>query len=74
MLKVNDTAIAIKGHKGTWHVIDRTIYNGKEFYLLEHDIYGDEVACLIIDEDGDLLLEDVWNGFDDLYEQIESII
>ena len=29
---------------------------------------GDEAACVIVDEDGSILLEDVWNGFDDLEE------
>ena len=34
----------------------------------EHDEYGDEAASVIVDQDGRLLLEDVYNGFDDLLE------
>ena len=30
-----------------------------------HDTYGDEAACIIVDERGKLVLDDVYNGFDD---------
>ena len=60
--------IKVEGHRGTWYVIDEAIYNGKTYYLLEHEEYGDEAAGLIIDEDENLILDDVWNGFDDLEE------
>ena len=32
---------------------------------MEHDAYGDEAACIIVDERGKLVLDDVYNGFDD---------
>ena len=32
---------------------------------MEHDTYGDEAACIIVDERGKLVLDDVYNGFDD---------
>lgn len=32
---------------------------------MEHDTYGDEAACVIVDERGKLVLDDVYNGFDD---------
>ena len=32
---------------------------------MEHDTYGDEAAYIIVDERGKLVLEDVYNGFDD---------
>ena len=32
---------------------------------MEHDAYGDEAACVIVDERGKLVLDDVYNGFDD---------
>ena len=38
---------------------------GHSFYLMEHDTYGDEAACIIVDERGKLVLDDVYNGFDD---------
>lgn len=58
--------IKIKGHIGTWYVIDETEWNGEKLFLLEHETYGDEAACLIVNEKLEIILEDVWNGFDDL--------
>lgn len=60
--------IKVKGHIGTWHVIDECNRNGKNYYLLEHDTFGDEAAAVCIREDGKLILEDIWNGFDDVYD------
>ena len=37
-------------------------------FLLEHELYGDEAAGVIVDERGNLVLEDVYNGFGDLEE------
>lgn len=59
--------IKIKGYRGTWYVIDESYYNGEKVYLLEHETYGDEAACLIVNEKLEVILDDVWNGFDDLY-------
>ena len=60
--------IKINGHVGTWYVIDEDERRGKKLYLLEHEYYGDEAACLIIDEDYNIVMDDVWNGFDDYLE------
>lgn len=61
--------IRIKGHLGTWSVIDEREWQGEKVYLLEHETYGDEAACLIVNENLEIILEDVWNGFDDLYNE-----
>lgn len=58
-------------YEGTWHVIDKTHENGCDLFLLEHDEYGDETACIIVDENNNVILEDVWNGFEDYMEQRE---
>lgn len=58
--------IKVKGHKGTWYVIDEMKAYNETLYLLEHEQYGDEVAAVIVTAEGKLLMEDVWNGFDDL--------
>lgn len=57
--------IRVEGHKGTWYVIDEHQVGDKTFYLLEHEKYGDMAANVIIDENGALIAEDVWDGFDD---------
>jgi len=58
--------IKIKQHVGTWYIIDEKNHKGKLMYLLEHEQYGDEAACLIVDKEMNLIMENVWNGFEDL--------
>jgi hypothetical protein len=58
--------IKIEGHIGTWYVINELVYKGDPVFLLEHEDYGDEAACLIIKEDLTIVMEDVYNGFNDL--------
>ena len=57
--------IAVEGHVGTWYAIDETEVGGEKFFLLEHEEYGDEAACVAVNEQGKLVAEDLWNGFDD---------
>lgn len=78
MISSDSGHIRVDGHRGTWYVIDEGWYqltpdiDGQprtiraHVFLLEHETYGDEAAAVIVNEDGTLLLEDVWNGFDDL--------
>ena len=57
--------IAVEGHAGTWYAIDETEVGGEKFFLLEHEEYGDEAACVAVNEQGKLVAEDLWNGFDE---------
>lgn len=58
--------IKIEGYVGKWYVIDESKWNGEKVYLLEHETYGDEAACLIVNKDLSVVLDNVWNGFEDL--------
>ena len=57
--------ITVEGHIGTWYAIDETELNGQKFFLPEHEEYGDEAACVAVNEQGKLVAEDLWNGFDE---------
>lgn len=57
--------IAVEGHIGTWYAIDETEVGGEKFFLLEHEEYGDEAACVAVNEQGKLVAENLWNGFDE---------
>ena len=57
--------IAVEGHIGTWYAIDETEIAGEKFFLLEHEEHGDMAACVAVNEQGKLVAEDLWNGFDD---------
>lgn len=57
--------VTVAGHTGTWYEIDRL--NG--MYLMESEQWGDETACLIINENNELLMDDIWNGWEDWEER-----
>ena len=59
------SGLSIEGHEGTWHTIGQIEMESKQFFLMEHDEFGDETACIAVSEDGVLVAEDLWNGFDD---------
>jgi hypothetical protein len=59
--------IILTGHVGTWYVIDSKLYGKEMLYLLEHETLGDDAPTVIVKSDGTIVLEDVWNGFDDLF-------
>ena len=53
-----------EGHDGTWHTVDEREYAGEKFFFMEHDEYGSDVAGIIVSEYGQLVAEDLWNGYD----------
>ena len=64
--------IQVAGHHGTWYVKDNVTIDSVKYFLLEHEDYGDETACLIVDINCKLILDEVFNGFDDLFEYLDS--
>lgn len=61
--------IAVEGHIGTWYAIDETEIGGEKFFLLEHEEHGDMAACVAVNEWGKLVAEDLWNGFDEDFQE-----
>ena len=61
--------IAVEGHLGTWYAIDETEIGGEKFFLLEHEEHGDMAACVAVNEQGKLVAEDLWNGFDEDFQE-----
>lgn len=65
--------ISVSGHIGKWYVVEDGWFkkDGGELthvFLLEHETYGDMAGCVIVDEDVNLVMDDVFNGFSDLEE------
>ena len=52
------------GHFGTWHTAETKEINGELFYRMEHKAYGDSVASIIVNQQGELVAEDLEHGFD----------
>ncbi len=60
-----DTAgIEIEQHEGLWHTADKREIGDEIFYLMEHNEYGDSVAAVIVNADGELVAQELENGFD----------
>ena len=73
LVTLETTGLIVDTHFGTWHTIDSQNFGGKDYFLMEHDKFGDEAACIIVDSSGKLVAEDIWNGFDrDTVEMILS--
>lgn len=65
--------ISAKHHIGTWYSIAHQMYKDQLYFLLEHQEYGDEAANIIVDLDGNVILDQVFNGFDDLEDYFDSL-
>lgn len=66
MMTKKASGIKIEGHKGTWYVIDTKEVAGHMLYLLEHEQYGEDADCLIVDYNHKIIAEDVTDGWDDV--------
>lgn len=64
--------IKIGGFKGTWYVIDEAIINGKTYYLLEHNTYGDEVPCIGLEVESGTVFKNIFDGIDEIRDRISS--
>lgn len=56
--------ISLDGYEGTYYEID----SRDGLYLMESEKYGDDVPAVIIDEDNNIVVADVYNGWLDLDE------
>ncbi len=74
IISADTSGIHIPGHCGTWHTIDHRVIGGYKFYLMESDIYGDDAACILLDEHGRIVAEDLFDGFDSpgIFDQVTA--
>ena len=59
----------IEGKDGTWQVVDYLLVEGKNYFLMEHEQYGTNVAYVVLDQKGKVIVDSVYNGFDDMVKQ-----
>ena len=64
-LSVDTTGYEIEGKKGTWLAQDYILMNEKKWFLMEHEGYGTRAAYVILSEDGAVVMNDCYNGFDE---------
>ena len=64
-LSIDTTGYEIKGKKGTWLAQDYILMNEKKWFLMEHEEYGTRAAYVILSEEGAVVMNDCYNGFDE---------
>lgn len=71
LISLETTDFHIEGKEGSWLAFDSIIIDGKEFFLMEHTTYGADAAWVVLDEYGKLVVDHVYNGFD---ENVQKLI
>jgi len=69
LISFDTTDFHIEGKEGSWLAFDSIIIDGKQFFLMEHETYGREVTWTVVDENGKLILDNVYKGFDQTVQQ-----
>ena len=64
-LSIDTTGYEIEGKKGTWLAQDYILMNEKKWFLMEHEEYGTRAAYVILSEEGAVVMNDCYNGFDE---------
>ena len=64
--------IHLDGYDFTWGIIDTCRVGKGIFHLLENEEYGDEAAYIVTDSELNVILDDAYNGFDDLLYFLET--
>lgn len=61
---LDTSGIEIEQHDGLWHTADVREIKDEIFYLMKNNEYGDSVAAVIVNADGELVAQELENGFD----------
>ena len=69
LISIETTDFHIEGKNGSWLAIDSLIIDGREFFLMEHEEYGADGTYIVLDEAGKLIVDSVYNGFDQTVQQ-----
>lgn len=57
--------VELDGYAGAWNVIENAEIDGRELFMLENDYYGDSVAYIVADKDGNVVDNNVWGNFEE---------
>lgn len=64
LVSIDTSDFHIEGKEGSWHAFDSIIIDGRHFFLMEHETYGKEVAWVVLDEEGKIIVDHTYQGFD----------
>ncbi len=63
-ITMDTSGAEIEQHEGLWHTVDKMEIQEEIFYLMRHNEYGDSAAGVIVNADGELVAQELENGFD----------
>lgn len=66
LVSIDTSDFHIEGKEGHWHAFDSIIIDGRHFFLMEHETYGKEVAWVVLDEEGKIIVDHTYQGFDQM--------
>ncbi|MCI9077099.1 MAG: DUF4316 domain-containing protein [Dorea sp.] len=69
LVSIDTSDFHLEGKEGSWHAFDSIIIDGRHFFLMEHETYGKEVAWVVLDEEGKLVVDHAYHGFDQSVQQ-----
>ena len=64
LVSIDTSDFHLEGKEGSWHAFDSIIIDGRQFFLMEHETYGKEVAWVVLDEEGKIIVDHTYQGFD----------
>ena len=75
IITLRTTDYLLKGGKGLWLAEDMILVDGRPFFLLQHQDFGNDAAFAVVDEYGNQVAPDSYDGFtDDVIRQIRQFL
>ena len=75
IITIQTTDYLLKGRKGLWLAEDMLFVDGRPFFLLQHQDFGNDAAFAVVDEYGNQAAADSYDGFtDDVVRQIRQFL
>ena len=75
IITLRTTDYLLKGRKGLWLAEDMILVDGRPFFLLQHQDFGNDAAFAVVDEYGNQAAPDSYDGFtDDVIWQIRQFL
>ena len=75
IITLRTTNYLLKGRKGLWLAEDMILVDGRPFFLLQHQDFGNDAAFAVVDEYGNQAAYDSYDGFtDDVIRQIRQFL
>lgn len=65
LITLDTEGVMIENRKGSWIAVDELVIDGRQFFLMEHEQYGNSAAFAVVDANGKIAAEDTYNGFDE---------